>query len=142
VGPITIFFGVVLILLGLVGYFATGAVSVTALIPAFFGLPLVVLGLLARMDHLRKHVMHAAVLIGLVGFLFPAIRAVPKVPTLVSSGRVVVTADGQERDLTFAVTLQLAMALVCGTFVALCVKSFIDARRSRARTEADKPLPS
>jgi len=41
---VTIALGVVLIILGLAGYFLTGAVSVTALIPAFFGLVLAVAG--------------------------------------------------------------------------------------------------
>ena len=45
---ITITFGVLLILLGVIGYLAPGIHSLTALIPAVFGLVLVVLGFLAR----------------------------------------------------------------------------------------------
>jgi hypothetical protein len=44
-------------------------VSWTALIPAFFGLPLVILGVLALQEGWRKHAMHAAVVVGLIGFL-------------------------------------------------------------------------
>ncbi len=125
---VTIGFGMVLILLGVGGYVGTGRESVTALIPAFFGLALVVLGALARKEGLRKHVMHAAVLIGLVGFAVPAYRAGPKIPALFA---------GDEGVNVAAVSLQLAMAAICAVFVVLCVKSFIDARRSRAA--AGKP---
>jgi hypothetical protein len=141
VGPITVVFGVMLIVLGLVGFVASGAASVTALIPTFFGLPLVGLGLLARNERLRMHVMHAAALIGLIGLVVPAIRALPKLPELVSTGRVVVAADGGERDATFAIVMQLLMALICGVFVGLCVKSFIDARIARARRAAAEGTP-
>lgn len=41
----TLSYGIALILLGIAGYVLTGAASVTALIPAFFGLPLVLLAL-------------------------------------------------------------------------------------------------
>ncbi len=44
---ITIGLGIVLIALGFGSYFGTGQASVTALIPAFFGLPLLLLGLVA-----------------------------------------------------------------------------------------------
>src|SRR5208337_2600302 len=72
--PITIGFGFFLAVVGLVGWVATGSSHVTALIPAFFGVALAFLGVLARRDLYRKHVMHVAVLIGLIGFLFPAGR--------------------------------------------------------------------
>ena len=45
-----------------------GGISVTALIPAFFGLPLVVLGFLARSESIRRHAMHAAAALALVGW--------------------------------------------------------------------------
>ena len=68
---ITVAFGAALILLGVGAFVLTGATMdhITALIPAFFGLPLGLLGIVARKDHLRKHAMHAAVLLGLVGFV-------------------------------------------------------------------------
>ena len=43
---ITVVFSVLYIALGLAGYFLTGAVHTTALIPAFIGVVLLVLGLL------------------------------------------------------------------------------------------------
>ena len=112
----TIVFGVLLTLLGVVGYLLAGGVSVTALIPAFFGLPLVVLGFLARSDSARKHAMHAAAalaLLGWAGAVFSLMRAPagPRSPIAVFS--------------------QSAMVVLMAIFVALCVRSFIAAKRAR-----------
>ena len=71
-GPVpstSIAIGVALIIVGLAGYFLTGAVSLTALIPAAFGLVIALSGLLARDARKRKHAMHAAVVVALLGFL-------------------------------------------------------------------------
>jgi fluoride ion exporter CrcB/FEX len=116
--------GVLLILIGIVGYLIgsnNGQSSPTALIPAAFGLLLVIFGFLAKSkENLRKHLMHAAVVVGLLGFLATA-SSILKIPALLSG-----TA---ERPL--AVASQFAMAVICLVFVILCVKSFIDARRER-----------
>lgn len=116
---ITILIGVLLLLLGLGVYAATGMKSVTALIPAFFGLPLLVLGLLALRDAWRKHAMHAAALVALLGFLGALARPLQ----LVVSGRPLV--------VSAPLVSQFLMAILCGLLVVLAVKSFIDARRRR-----------
>jgi len=118
----TIGFGVVLILLGLGGYFGSGMVSPTALIPAAFGLLLVVFGAMARDDKRKKMAMHIAVLVGLLGFL-GTVSGLVKLPTLLSGGEVA---------RPMAVAAQSIMAVLMAIYVALCVKSFIDARRRRA----------
>jgi uncharacterized membrane protein len=118
--PVAIGFGVLLILVGLAGYFGTGTESVTALIPAFVGLPLLLLGLLALKESLRKHAMHAAAAVGLLGFL-------------ASAGRLLWT---RFAGTTAAVLSQASMAVLCAVFVGLCVKSFIDARRARENKAA------
>lgn len=116
--------GVLLILIGIIGYVLgmnDGQASPTALIPAAFGLLLVILGFLAKSkENLRKHLMHAAVLVGLLGFLGTA-SSVLKIPALLSGT--------SERPL--AVASQFATALVCFVFVLMCVNSFIAARRNR-----------
>jgi hypothetical protein len=127
-GRIAIGFGLALVAVGLAGYFGTGTKSLTALIPAGLGLALIALGALASRDRLRMHVMHAAALLGLLGLVGCAVMAVPKLPALLREGHVT-RADGT--DATGAVLSQTATALLCGVFVALCVKSFIDARRPR-----------
>jgi hypothetical protein len=40
-------FGIILTLLGLIAYFGISSESITALIPAFFGVPVIILGWLA-----------------------------------------------------------------------------------------------
>ena len=52
-GRLTVGFGVVLILVGVVGYFASGAASATALIPAFVGVPMAVAGWMMTRPNLR-----------------------------------------------------------------------------------------
>ena len=119
---VTIGLGIVLLALGLGSYFGSGRTSVTALIPAFFGLPLLALGCVALKENVRKHAMHVAVAISLLGCV-GAVRGLAKLPRLLTGGEV-------ERPT--AVAIQSAMSVLCGVFVLLCVQSFIKARRSDA----------
>ena len=112
----TIVFGLLLTLLGIAGYVLTGATSVTALIPAFFGLVLLLLGFLARTESIRKHAMHAAAVIALVG-LAGALFSLFRTPI---AGR-----------SAMAVFSQAAMVVLTAVFIVLCVRSFIAARRAR-----------
>lgn len=114
-------FGVLLSLVGVGFYAGTGAASVTALIPAFIGLPLVVAGFLARREGLRRHAMHAAALLGTLGVL-GSLRGAVQLPALVGGGEVARPA---------AVSAQSITAALCLVFVALCVRSFVNARRER-----------
>ena len=109
--------GLILIVLGVASYTLTGRTSVTALIPAFFGAVLVICALIARRESARKHAMHAAVAVGMVGLLGALARAVPA------------ALDG---DATRpAVMAQLAMGALLLVYVALGVRSFVEARRAR-----------
>lgn len=112
----TVLVGLVLIALGLGGYFGTGTKSITALIPAFLGVGLVVAGLLASKPALRKHAMHGAATLSLVGLIGAGIRAIPAV-------------FNDASNLATSVYMQLAMMLVCLIFLIACVRSFIRARR-------------
>ena len=117
---IAIAFGLVLIALGVGSYWGTGRASVTALIPAFFGLPLLLAGVLALDDRKRKHAMHAAVVIALLGLAGTGVGLL-KLPALLTGG---------ELERPAAVAVQSAMAVVCLVFLLLSVRSFIKARRS------------
>ena len=68
---VTIVFGVLLIALGLVGFFGTGSTHPTALIPTWFGLALGIGGILAisPSESRRKLFMHINVTIGLLGLI-------------------------------------------------------------------------
>jgi len=110
-------FGLLLIVLGVASYVTTGRSSVTALIPAFFGAVLVICALIARNEAMRKHAMHAAVAIGLIGALAALARAIPAA-----------LAGDASRP---AVVSQLAMGVLLLVYVALGVRSFIAARKAR-----------
>ncbi len=118
---VAIAFGAVLCAIGLWGYVGADVdkKSVTALIPAFVGIPLIVCGLIAYKDALRKHAMHAAAAIGLLGFVAGAGRGFMKIGNAISD----------DAEIHRAPRLALLMGLVCFVFVATCVWSFIAARR-------------
>ncbi|NLY01008.1 MAG: hypothetical protein GXY83_33375 [Rhodopirellula sp.] len=111
--------GILLIALGLVSYFGTGRESVTALIPAFFGLPILIAGLVGLQESFRKHAMHLATLLALLGLIGALERPVRKLAT------------GAELAWSAPLISQLTMAALCFGFVILAVKSFVDARRRR-----------
>lgn len=129
---LTQLFGALLTVLGVVLYALatpneeTGRKSITALIPAFWGLALVVLGQLAEKEKWRMHAMHGAALLGVLGLIMPLVMALPKL------------FGGEELNL--ARSGQLLMALLCGAFTALCVKSFIDARRRRLQQTTERQV--
>ena len=111
-------FGLILIVLGVASYVLTGRTSVTAMIPAFFGAVLVICAFVARTESVRKHAMHAAVAVGLIGALAALGRGVPAA-----------LAGDATRP---AVMSQLVMGVLLLIYVGLGVRSFIDARRARA----------
>lgn len=115
----TIIAGAALTLLALSTYFGTGMSSVTALIPAFFGVPLILLGWLAHNGQRRKTMMHIAVALGVLGLIAPLSRIIPSLGSF---------------ELNAATGANIAMALICGIYVALGVRSFIEARRNPPAT--------
>src|SRR5262245_2884204 len=118
-----IVFGALLVAVGLWAKISTGTQSVTALIPAFVGGPLVIAGLVALKESLLKHAMHLAAAVGLLGLL----------GGLGNIGRVAATGG----DLTGTPGIAtILMPVLCAVFVGLCVNSFIQARRRRAAREA------
>jgi len=117
-------FGALLIVLSGVLYgMSTAGNPVTAFIPSVFGIGLIILGIVAlRGDKARKHAMHVAAMLGLIGCVVPLVMAIP---------------EALAGTMTLPVVGQLIMGGLCGVFLALCVKSFIDARKARkAREEA------
>ena len=120
----TLLLGGLLIVLGLASYIGTGGASVTALIPAFFGLPFCLLGGLALGNEgLRKHLMHAAAALALLGFL-GSVSAVRFALYMISVGPVHI-------DNPPAVIARTIMALLCGGYLYLAIRSFREARRAR-----------
>ena len=118
---ITVIFSLLYIALGLGGFFLTGAVHKTALIPVVIGAILLVLGLLGGKENLRMHVMHAALLIGLLALLGTA-RSLLQLPAAF---------DGTAAR-PGAVFAQAATAILSLVYLGVGVRSFIAARRARA----------
>lgn len=119
---ITIIFGILMVLLGVLGYLLTGKESVTALIPSFFGLLFVLLGAVAAAKpSLNKHMMHVAALLAVVGMI-GTFRALGSFVTLIG---------GSEVDRQPAVIAQTIFFVLAAVFLILCIRSFIAARRAR-----------
>ncbi len=112
----TVLFGVLLAVLGILGYFVAEHAFWPALIPTVLGLALLVSGLLALKPSFRRNAMHAAVLVallGLVGTTLPLLQLIKLVlqqPALV---------------------IESITAVLCGVFMGLAIRSFIEARRRR-----------
>ena len=104
--------GFLLIVQGVAFYFGTETSSITALIPAGVGVLLALLGLLAYRESARKHAAHAAALVAALGLLAAIGR-------MASAG---LSWSAPSASLIF-------MIILCGGFLALCVKSFLEARR-------------
>ncbi|MFG0330271.1 MAG: hypothetical protein ACF8PN_10270 [Phycisphaerales bacterium] len=115
--------GLLLVVLGGFAYAAAEAPkSVTALIPAFFGAPIFVLGVLAYAKPVwLKHVMHVVSVLALLGVVLPA-------------GRLAMTMG--DFELNLASGSLLVMLILSAILLAACVKSFIDARRARQSESA------
>jgi uncharacterized membrane protein len=114
--------GVVLILLGLISYFGISSESVTALIPAFIGVPMLLLGFLALNEKYKKHAMHGAAVLMLIGFG-------GTISGLIKFFRMI---GGENFERPSAITVQAIMAVLCLIFLILAIKSFIDARRGKS----------
>ena len=106
------------------GYLGTGSQHPTALIPTWFGVALGIFGFLAisPSEIRRKLFMHINVTIGLLGFLGGAVEAVQRLSCMQDR-------QASSRD-QIALASKLTMAGLLLIYVILCVRSFIDARRS------------
>lgn len=116
---VTIGIAVLLIAVGLIGYFESFAR--TSLIPAYFGIGILIAGVIALNPAYRKHAMHGAVMLGLLGFLAAA-------------GRLVNVLFSGAMPSALGLFSLVSMALLTLIFVVLCVRSFIEARRSRTQS--------
>lgn len=113
--------GVTLVAIGLGAFVGTGAHAPTALIPAALGALIAVAGLVARNPRLRMHAMHVAVLVALLGAL-GCVPGLLQIPALV----------GGTAARPVAVVSQIVTLVICLAFVVSAVRSFIEARKSRA----------
>lgn len=116
---VTIGFGAALVVLGLVGFIGSGAESVTALIPTFFGVVFIVLGALAHAEGRRALTMHLAALLAVVG-IAGSVTGLVDLPDLIA---------GNDVERPWAVAVQSIMAAGLVVYLVMAVRSFIAARR-------------
>lgn len=111
--------GTLLFLMGIGFYLAADPTrrSFTALIPSVLGLVIGICGMLAQNEVRRKMAMHIAAGVALLGILGSLPRILPVL-------------TGAPIKLPLAFAAQLLTVLLCSVFLVLCVRSFIDARRT------------
>lgn len=114
--------GATLIAIGIVGYIASGAASITALIPAVLGAVVLGLGVAAARNGLQRHAIHAALVVALLGLI-------ASVPRALNAGAVL---TGGDVERPIAALASLAVVVVCAIYIALGVRSFVAARRTTA----------
>lgn len=120
---IAIVVGALLDVIGVTAFVISEMKSYTALIPSGIGTIILLLGLMSlAKPALRKHFMHGAATLGLLGLL-GSVRGIVQLPALLS---------GAEGVKPVAVIGQSATAVICLVFLILCIKSFIDARKKAA----------
>ena len=112
--------GILLTLLGIMSFILTDFASITALIPSFFGIVLSGLGFLAiKSEPMRKHSMHAALLLALLGLGGSFSGLVALIGAL----------SGNMPERMAAAVSQSIMAILCLIFLIAGIKSFVDARK-------------
>ena len=118
---LTIGYGVMMIIWGIAASVLSGSNSFTSYIPSIMGVFLVIPGILTNMQPEKQKLwMHVAVLVG-------ALRAFG------GTRFFMVMSDG----LNYATTSMLMLFVTGSVYTFLCVRSFIDARKSGAMEAAE-----
>ncbi len=112
--------GILLVIIGIIGFIATGMVSWTALIPAMYGAVFVLLGQLGEQESRRMITMHLAQLLALLAII----------GTFTGILDVVSYMGGNHEVNILAASLRALMALLCIGYLVLGIRSFINARRA------------
>jgi uncharacterized membrane protein YqjE len=122
---LTIGFGILLVLLGIVGFVETGSSHPTALIPVGIGVLFMLFGVMANSADTKKRMlwMHISVTVALLVFLgmIPAMWDVFRISRGAYFSPTAAAAVEDKATLGF-------FSLI---YVLFCVRSFINARRSR-----------
>ncbi len=117
---LTLAIGALLTLTGVVAYAATHAGSLTALIPSAVGVLLLVAGWLARDERMRRHAIHGALAVALLGVL-------GSVMNTLKLGQVF---DGTA-ERPGAIIASAVMCVLLVAYLVVGVRSFVAARRTR-----------
>lgn len=118
-GRTTIGFGLALIVLGAAAYFGSSMASVTALIPAFFGIVIGICGMIALRPGPRTPALVVALVVALLGVAGSLSRLVPAL-----------TSDaGFTLDIKSGA--QIALAIIAGAYVVLCAAWLAKGRKGQ-----------
>ena len=116
---LSLYYGIFLIIWGIIVSFVSGSTSATSYIPSFLGLPLFVFSYLAIKFPLKKKLfMHIVVIFGLIIFL----GGLDFIRTLIS---------GYAFENFWADTSKIMMLMTGLYFLIQCIRSFIFARKNR-----------
>ena len=115
---VAMYTGIILVAMGALFYlFPEDKQSVTALIPSFIGLGLLIPGYLAYMnENMKMHAMHVAVLVALIGTL----------------GGAMGIQDAIAGDWSRPTIARMILLLTCGEYMIFSIMSFRQARVKRA----------
>jgi|GEM_PF-130255 len=117
----TLLFGALFVVLGVVGYFVAEPSFWPVAVPGALGLALIVAALLGMKPSFRKNAMHAAVLAALLGLVGTARSLKELVERVLDKPGLII---------------ESAAAILCGVFIWLAIKSFLDARRQPSASPA------
>lgn len=125
---ITLVTGGLLIVCGLIGASASELKDMEVLVACIFGGLLLITGFLAREGDLRKLSLHLAALLGLIGAVASLVLLIRAKPDVSKA----------------AVIIHTVTMILCAEYVALCIASFIKARKEMqvAGNKAADPSPS
>ena len=117
---ISLLIGIVLIVLGIGGYVLSDMVSPTALIPAAFGVVILLLGAYGREQTRRRTAMHLAMGVALAGILGSASGLVPFLRWVAGS---------TPGPLPMAPLSKMIMLILLVVYLGMGIRSFVAARR-------------
>lgn len=120
--------GGILTATGVVAYFASDASSMTALIPSALGVLILIAAVVSRAPKARRHAIHAALAIALLGIAGTAMN-VMKIGELLAG-------TAERPNAVIASTVTFVVLLV---FLAVGIASFVRARRYRAQQPTNAP---
>ena len=122
---LSIYYGLFLVLWGIIVSLISGSDSMTSYIPSFLGVPVLIFSYLSiKFDSKKKMFMHIVVLFGLIIFL----GGLDFIRSLVTGNAF----------SNFYADLSKLMMLITGLFFTYqCIKSFIHARKMRALGSAE-----
>ncbi|MFK8111742.1 MAG: hypothetical protein AB8B91_06055 [Rubripirellula sp.] len=93
-------------------------------IPMMLGIPLLFCGVVSLNPHRRKHAMHAAAAVAMLGALAGSIRVLVCLSAMLQGAPV----------NRFGFRVIAVMSALCIIFVTICVVSFVQTRRAERKT--------